>query len=318
MNLLRDDGEALHFPVPVIRVGGDVVVRSGVTLGPRVLDDYELLYFPEGSRTVYRVDARQFVLQEPCFIISRPGEMHKYEYDTVQPVRHLFIHFHYRPSSVPAQPQLLVLAAGGPPRIRLAERLLVEMMKQILYIAYAFPDKLQSRGSALLHALLEEINGHIVDTPQSDENHLPALIDESAGIPPQIVKALRYIDQHLDQPLLVEQLARKAGWTHEHFSRLFAQYVGRTPRDMIVRRRIEKACDLLLYEEWNIKKIAYAVGFTDENYFCRVFKNIKGMTATDFRKKYYNPRYKKLYHVKQGDTLYPLNKILYSPEQNRS
>lgn len=312
MSMLLSCGEARHFPV--IRVGGDVVVRSGMTLGPRVLDDYELLYFPEGSKTVYRVGGRQYVLQEPCFIISRPGEMHKYEYDAGRPVRHLFIHFHYRNLGMPEDAPLLVLTAGGPPRIRLEEPLLVEMMKQILYIAYAFPDKLQSRGSALLHALLEEINGYMFDTPQSDANHLPSLIDEAAGIPPQIVKALRYIDQHLDEPLLVEELARNAGWTHEHFSRLFAQYVGRTPRDMIVRRRIEKACELLLYEEWNIKEIAFAVGFTDENYFCRVFKNIKGMTATSYRKKYYNPRYKKLYHVKQGDSLYPLNKIF----QNRT
>ena len=61
-----------------------------------------------------------------------------------------------------------------------------------------------------------------------------------------------------------------------------------------------------------MKNVAYAVGFTDENYFCRVFKNVKGITATKYRKKYYDPRYSELHPVSESDSPYPPNRILYN------
>lgn len=288
--------------LPAIRLAGDIVKRAGTGLGPRTIDDYELLYFPDGTKSMYRVGETAYTLSEPCFIVTRPGELHQYEYDRDQPSRHLFIHFGY-PHRDGETPPLEILQPGGPAYIAVDNELLVGMMKQIMNIAYLFPDKLQQRGSALLAALLEEINGLVVDQPAAREKN---------RIPPQILKALDYIEKHLDKPLSIDRLAQRVGWTHEHFSRSFVRYTGRTPREMIIQRRIERACQLLLYEERSVKNVAYAVGFTDENYFCRVFKNVKGITATKYRKKYYNPRYSELHPVIESDSPYPPNRILYN------
>lgn len=291
-----------HESLPAIRLAGDIVKRAGTGLGPRQIDDYELLYFPDGTNSVYRVGEMAYTLSEPCFIVTRPGETHRYEYDPAQPSRHLFIHFGYfhRNGDVPP---LNILRPGGPSVIPAEDELLVGRMKRIMNIAYRYPDKVQQRGSALLAALLEEINGLVVDRPLTrDENRMP----------PQILKALDYIDQHLDEPLSIGRLARRVGWTHEHFSRSFVRYTGRTPREMIIQRRIERACQLLLYERCSVKHVAHAVGFTDENYFCRVFKNVEGITATKYREKYYNPRYSELHPVSESDSPYPLNRILYN------
>jgi AraC family transcriptional regulator len=288
--------------LPYIRIAGDVVMKPGTGLGPRQLQDYELLFFPDGTKSIYRVGEQAFTLKEPCFIVSRPNERHAYEYDPTQPTRHLFIHFRFD-SAAEHLSQLPLLLPDGPALIPLQSELCVGMMKQILYIAYTFPDRLQERGAALLLALLTEINGQTID--QSE----PGPINR---IPPQIIKGLDYIDKHLNEPLSIEWLAQSVGWTHEHFSRMFVHHIGRTPRETIIQRRIERACQLLLYEEWNIKKVAYSVGFTDENYFSRVFKAQKGMTATKYRKTYHNPRYRDLYPVSVGDTLYPPNRILFS------
>jgi len=292
--------------MPAIRVAGDIVKRAGTGLGPRQIRDYELLYFPDGTKSVYRVGEQSFVLGEPCFIVTRPGETHAYEYDPVLPSRHLFIHFGYDHNDG-ISPPLRILEPGGPSFIPVENELLVGMMKQIMNIAYSFPDRLQQRGSALLAALLEEINGAVADQP---------VVRDKNRIPPQIIKALDYIDKHLDEPLSIDRLAQRVGWTHEHFSRSFVRYTGRTPREMIIQRRIERACQLLLYEERSVKHVAYAVGFTDENYFCRVFKTVKGITATKYRKKYYNPRYSELHPVSESDSPYPPNRILYNAGAN--
>jgi AraC family transcriptional regulator len=129
-------------------------------------------------------------------------------------------------------------------------------------------------------------------------------------MPLQIVQALKFIDKNLHLPLNIKKLAQHVGWTHEHFSRLFVQHMGRSPRDAIIERRIERACQLLLHKEWSIKQIAYSVGYLDENYFCRVFKTINGMTASEYRLKNFDPRFDVLDAADLG-IIYPPNSILY-------
>ena len=49
--------------------------------------------------------------------------------------------------------------------------------------------------------------------------------------------------------------------------------------------RISTACKLLINNPtWTIKKIAYHVGYNNDDYFCKVFKNLKGITPNTFRK----------------------------------
>ncbi|MDO7906700.1 AraC family transcriptional regulator [Paenibacillus sp. JX-17] len=288
--------------LPLIHIVGDIAKKAGSGLGPRTIPDYELLYFPDASRSIYRIGDQAYTLDEPSFVLTRPGESHTYEYDIQQPARHLFIHFGL-PDTHQALELLPMLRPGEASVIPVDDQLLVGMMKQILYISYAYPTRLQERGSAMLLTLLTELNGQLYDDP---------VRAQIKRLPSQIVKALDYIDEHIEEPIAVEMLANRSGWSHEHFSRSFMQYLGRTPRETIIQRRIERACQLLLYEEWSIKEVAYHVGFADENYFSRLFKTVKGMTATEYRRRYNNPVYRNLVPVKETETLYPANRILFN------
>jgi AraC family transcriptional regulator len=288
--------------LPRIHIVGDVVKKAGTGLGPRTITDYEVLFFPDGTRSIYHMEGQAFPLNEPSFIVTRPGELHTYEYDALQPSKHLFIHFGFSDEN-PILDLLPILRPGGPSCIAMDNELLVGIMKQILHIAYTSSDRLQHRGSSLLLALLTELNGIANDKPTSTQ---------IKPIPSQILKALDYIDKHLEESISVDKLASRVGWSHEHFSRSFVQCMGLTPKETIIQRRIERACQLLLYEEWSIKEVAFQVGFTDENYFSRLFKNVKGLTASKYRKKYANPFYLDLFPVKETNTLYPVNRILYN------
>ena len=61
---------------------------------------------------------------------------------------------------------------------------------------------------------------------------------------------------------------------------------GETLFQLIARRRIEAAKELLVCSELPISAVAGAVGISDYNYFSRVFRSITGMTPRDFRKKW--------------------------------
>ncbi|MGE7826713.1 AraC family ligand binding domain-containing protein [Paenibacillus sp. NPDC093718] len=80
---------------PVVHNVGDIIIQAGFVLGPRTIDDYELVYFPDGSGTVYEIGGQAFLLDEPCFIFTRPGEQHSYRFAAEKNVRHMFVHFDY-------------------------------------------------------------------------------------------------------------------------------------------------------------------------------------------------------------------------------
>lgn len=287
------------MPLPDIRVLGDFVMKPGTGLGEREIPDYELLCFPESTGTVYRVGEREHALRLPCFVLTRPGEVHSYRYDRHKPTRHLFIHFWLRAFPAAALPLLL---PDGPSVIVYEGEFLFSLMKQILAIAHSNPKQLQERGSLLLLSLLAEIRFLAEDGPRDGE---------AARMPVQIEKALKLIDETLPAPLSIEKLAEGIGWTPEHLSRMFVRHLGLTTKEAITRRRIDLACRLLLHGQKSVKEIAFEVGFADPNYFSRVFKAAKAITATEYRNKYYQPRYEDLAFVAEGESLYPTNRVFF-------
>lgn len=291
--------------VPVIHVAGDITKKPGTGLGPRTIPDYELLYFTSGTQGVYVMEGEAYPLDVPCFIVCRPGERHEYIYDREAASRHLFVHFGFE-HAPEAKPALPFLEVGGICRIPSENELLVGMMKQLIYLTYTMPERMNRRGGALLLALLLELGGEL---------ELPSQA-LGEGMPQQIARAIKYMEDHLHEPLKVEAIANKVGWSHEHFTRSFASQTGRTPREMVLQLRIERACQLLMDEGRSIKQVAFEVGFADENYFSRMFKEVKGTTATAYRKRYASPLYRDLAPIHAADSRYPINRVFFSQAGN--
>lgn len=87
-------------------------------------------------------------------------------------------------------------------------------------------------------------------------------------------------------PLTLKQLASEAGLTPQYFCRVFRQVTGRTPIDYLNYYRIECAAELLCATDESITEISLQCGFDDLNYFIRLFRQYKGMTASRFRKQH--------------------------------
>ncbi|WP_165971945.1 helix-turn-helix domain-containing protein [Paenibacillus piri] len=289
---------------PRIRMAGDFTVKAGWTLDKRQLYEYELVYFPAGTQTRYTVEDKYYILDEPCFILTRPLEPHMYQFDSLQPTRHLFIHFDI---DLPAadRPACSILSPGSASLIPSAQiSILPGLLKQIIHLASAKPIRWMERGALLLYTLLTEL-----DAAASDIGSM------ESPPPSQISKALQYIDHHLTRSLSVAEIARDSGWTHEHFTRVFVQAVGVSPQSFIARRRIEKASQLLIQTNSSIKEIAYAVGFRDEHYFSRCFSKIKGRSASDYRNQFSDPRAQHLAPAEAYTAAYPMNRyFIYSRE----
>jgi len=94
---------------------------------------------------------------------------------------------------------------------------------------------------------------------------------------------ISYIEEHYDRPIPLEQLAKMAHISPRHLLRTFREATGLTPIEYLLRRRIRKATDLLQTEDMNVTEVAFAVGFTDGNYFSRQFRRITGQTPSSVK-----------------------------------
>ena len=98
-----------------------------------------------------------------------------------------------------------------------------------------------------------------------------------------IRRALNCMARDYGSPITLESVAGKVGLSPSYFSALFHRTVGTGFREHLNRIRIEESRRLLLSTDYSLTDIAVAVGFADQSYFCKIFRQIVGITPGRFR-----------------------------------
>jgi AraC-like DNA-binding protein len=96
--------------------------------------------------------------------------------------------------------------------------------------------------------------------------------------------AVDYIRKNLHQKLSIESIAKMAYVSKSNFFRMFKDELGTSPNEFILHERISRAKELLKGRN-SIKETAFQTGFSDTNYFTRVFKQLVGMTPKSYQDK---------------------------------
>jgi len=100
----------------------------------------------------------------------------------------------------------------------------------------------------------------------------------------RINQVIDYVEQHIDMPVNLDDMAREACFSPFHFHRIFTLFVGETPNNFIRRIRVEKAASILISQQDRaISDVAISCGFNSSSVFCRVFKEHFGTTANNYR-----------------------------------
>ena len=101
----------------------------------------------------------------------------------------------------------------------------------------------------------------------------------------RIRKVLAYIQDNLNVDITLSKMAEVANFSPFHFQKLFVQYVGESPKQYVLRLRLEKiAHQLTLYPERSVFEISLQSGFSSPSTFGRAFKNYYGVSPDEFRK----------------------------------
>jgi len=104
------------------------------------------------------------------------------------------------------------------------------------------------------------------------------------------VRAALWIDANSHESIDLETAAREAGLSPFHFLRVFADVLGVTPHQYLVRSRLRHAAHLLADRDRPITEIAYDVGFGDLSNFVRTFHRAAGVSPRGYRQAVFGNR----------------------------
>ncbi len=102
----------------------------------------------------------------------------------------------------------------------------------------------------------------------------------------RLLPVIQYINTHINKPLTLCQLANIVHLSPVYFSELFSKTLNISPIQYLIKRRITRAKEYLLFTNESISQIAQQIGFKDSFYFSRLFKRKIGMSPLQYRQLY--------------------------------
>lgn len=116
------------------------------------------------------------------------------------------------------------------------------------------------------------------------ENEYPKLSSIFDRNRDAILGAVKYIDEHYDEELNIEEVAHIFTLSQSYFSYLFKSITSKTFTEYLNGLRISKAMEFLKNTDKRVLDISYDVGFNNINHFNRVFKQQTGISPIVYRK----------------------------------
>lgn len=119
---------------------------------------------------------------------------------------------------------------------------------------------------------------------QALQEYMDALPQGKGPKAPAVLAAMDWIEQQYAEELTLTGMAEQVHMTPSYFSTVFHRETGFTLVDYVNHVRVDRAVlDMMAECKASVEAIAESVGFSNVNYFYRVFKNHTGMTPNEFR-----------------------------------
>ena len=101
-----------------------------------------------------------------------------------------------------------------------------------------------------------------------------------------ITDAKRFIQQHYQEALRLEDVSSAVGFNATYFSAMFKKETGQNFMDYLTELRMNKAKELLCSDENSVQDVADQIGYRDLKYFSRLFKKTTGISPSEYKKLY--------------------------------
>jgi len=273
--LLPDaDADALlRFVLRQARVrtnaGSRQIYNTKYTLEPRVVPDYNFIYVTRGV-AIWTIDGTDYPLHPHEMAIVPPGVKH--HACSITPEMDLTsLHIDIRLPGGQDVFELLI-----PPRFQRFDPQ-CRFTKYMLGYSEEFV-----RSAQFMRHLITPGWGRILGFEYLWHSARHGLLT-SRTIEPLITQILHRLQDHLSEPVTLDDLSQWAGYTPQHLNRVFRRVLGVTPLQYLTRMRLERAAEMLADDQLTLAAISQAVGFEDAYYFSRLFKQHYGKSPAHYR-----------------------------------
>ena len=107
----------------------------------------------------------------------------------------------------------------------------------------------------------------------------------NADLRKRLWRARKFIDEYYDQPLDLTEISKQACLSRYHFLRLFRDAFDTTPRQYLIKRRIDKAKELLRAPSLSVTEVCFEVGFQSLGSFSSLFRRCVGQPPGGYRQR---------------------------------
>jgi AraC family transcriptional regulator len=101
--------------------------------------------------------------------------------------------------------------------------------------------------------------------------------------PARLRSVTEFMHANIEEDLTLDEMAQCVGLSTAHFSQMFRKSTGESPRQFLLRQRVERAKEMLRVDEMRVLDVAVACGFRTQQHFARVFRRICGASPTEYR-----------------------------------
>lgn len=129
--------------------------------------------------------------------------------------------------------------------------------------------------NALLDTNLKEVGFELID------NHMSGIIEKIKKL--VIQKARNEVDKTESKVNLSAYLSDKLHYEYTHLSSIFSDVEGRTIENYYIEQRIEKAKELLIYNQMTLSEIAFELDYSSTAHLSAQFKKTTGLTPSHFK-----------------------------------
>ncbi|MGN1090529.1 MAG: AraC family transcriptional regulator [Huintestinicola sp.] len=253
-------------------VCGQLISPSGFVHNRRSFDENVLIMITEGTLHITANNV-PFSLVPGQYIFLKAGEEHFGHRPTDERLSYLWTHFRSdcgfetvndeKVEYTYLLPEVLTLSDSGR-TAQLFHQLMDMSLEEKLYT--------QNMSDYAMSLLLMEISQEYFRSK-----------DSSDKLPTAVVSAREWIKNHYYLPFDVRSLADAVGYSADYLSSLFKQSTGISIVGFTNSLRIKTAKTLLSNYDITIKEAAFSCGFSDEKYFMKVFKQLEGITPSQYK-----------------------------------
>ena len=101
--------------------------------------------------------------------------------------------------------------------------------------------------------------------------------------PSRLRRVTELVHAKIEEELTLHEMAHCVGLSTAHFSQVFRKSTGESPRQFVLRQRVERAKEMLRAGDLRVLDVAVACGFKTQQHFARVFRRICGASPTEYR-----------------------------------